>query len=171
MPIKRVTNVLVVITSYSIHYTKLYEANKANPNKHAGVIRSSNLCTEIFQNTSPNYYKIKLTFEDGTVETFEENEMITVDNGMTKPAKKVTALDSLNGKQVWITDKEMIDGETAVCNLASVNLGRVHTPEDIARVVPTAMRMLDNVIDLNFYPLAKVKKTNSKTRAVRNNFV
>lgn len=141
-------------------------ANKANPNKHTGVIRSSNLCTEIFQNTSPNYYKIKLTFEDGTVETYEENEMLTVDNGMTKPAKKVTALDSLGGKQVWITEKEMMDGETAVCNLASVNLGRIHTPEDIARVVPTAMRMLDNVIDLNFYPLAKVKKTNQKTRAV-----
>ncbi|MFT7823447.1 MAG: ribonucleoside-diphosphate reductase subunit alpha [Sulfurimonas sp.] len=141
-------------------------ANRANPNRHAGVIRSSNLCTEIFQNTSPNYYKIRLTFEDGSIETYEESEMLTVDNGMTKPAKKVTALDSLNGKQVWITEKEKIDGETAVCNLASVNLGRVNTPEDIARVVPTAMRMLDNVIDLNFYPLGKVKKTNSKTRAV-----
>jgi ribonucleoside-diphosphate reductase alpha chain len=107
-----------------------------------------------------------LTFDDGSVETYEEHEMLTVDNGTTKPAKKVTAMDSLNGKQVWITDKEKIDGDTAVCNLASVNLGRVNTPEDIARVVPTAMRMLDNVIDLNFYPLAKVKKTNNKTRAV-----
>lgn len=141
-------------------------ANRANPNKHAGVIRSSNLCTEIFQNTAPNHYRIRLTFDDGSVETYEENEMLTVDTGMTKPAKKVTAMDCLNGKQVWITDKEKIDGDTAVCNLASVNLGRVNTPEDIARVVPTAMRMLDNVIDLNFYPLAKVKKTNHKTRAV-----
>jgi len=32
--------------------------------------------------------------------------------------------------------------------------------------VPIAIRMLDNVIDLNFYPLAKVKKTNQKTRAI-----
>jgi len=141
-------------------------ANKSNPNKHTGIIRSSNLCTEIFQNTSPNHYKIKLTYTDKTVEVFEEDEMIMVDNGMTKPAKKITALDSLNGKQIWMVDKEQADGETAVCNLASINLSKIHTTEDIARVVPTAIRMLDNVIDLNFYPLEKVKKTNEKTRAI-----
>ncbi|MBU1668268.1 ribonucleoside-diphosphate reductase subunit alpha [bacterium] len=141
-------------------------ANKANPNKHVGIIRSSNLCTEIFQNTSPNHYKVQLTYNDGTVEVFDEETIITVDSGMIKPAKKITALDSLNGKQVWMVDKEQSDGETAVCNLASINLSKINTQEDIARVVPTAIRMLDNVIDLNFYPLAKVKKTNEKTRAI-----
>lgn len=141
-------------------------ANKSNPNKHTGVIRSSNLCTEIFQNTAPNHYKIRLTYEDGTVDVFDEDYRITVDNGMNKPAKKITALDSLNGKQVWMVDKEEFDGDTAVCNLASVNLSKINTVEDIKRVVPTAIRMLDNVIDLNFYPLAKVKKTNAKTRAI-----
>ncbi|UPT77529.1 ribonucleoside-diphosphate reductase subunit alpha [Sulfurovum sp. XGS-02] len=141
-------------------------ANKANPNKHAGVIRSTNLCTEIFQNTAPNTYKTRFTFEDGTTEAYDENEMLTVDNGKTKPAKKVTALDSLNGKQIWIVDKEKTDGDTAVCNLASVNLANVNTKEDMERVVPTAIRMLDNVIDLNFYPLAKVKKTNEKSRSI-----
>lgn len=141
-------------------------ANRANPNKHVGVIRSTNLCTEIFQNTGPNTYKTQFTFDDGTVEAYDENEMLTVDNGTTKPAKKVTALDSLNGKQIWIVDKEKTDGDTAVCNLASVNLSKVNTEEDLARVVPIATRMLDNVIDLNFYPLAKVKKTNEKSRSI-----
>ncbi len=141
-------------------------ANRANPNRHTGVIRSSNLCTEIYQNTSPNHYKIRVIFEDRSIATFEEEEMVTVDNGSTKPAKKITALDSLEGKQIWMVDKEEIDGDTAVCNLASVNLSKINTPEEIARVVPTAIRMLDNVVDLNFYPLAKVKKTNQKTRAV-----
>jgi ribonucleoside-diphosphate reductase alpha chain len=141
-------------------------ANRANPNKHAGVIRSTNLCTEIFQNTAPNTYKTQFTFEDGTTEAYDENEMLTVDNGTTKPAKKVTALDSLNGKQIWIVDKEKTDGDTAVCNLASVNLSKVNTTEDFERVVPIAIRMLDNVIDLNFYPLAKVKKTNEKSRSI-----
>ncbi|HHE05734.1 MAG TPA: ribonucleoside-diphosphate reductase subunit alpha, partial [Epsilonproteobacteria bacterium] len=141
-------------------------ANKANPNKHVGVIRSTNLCTEIFQNTAPNTYKTRFTFEDGTTEAYDENEMLTVDNGTTKPAKKVTALDSLNGKQIWIVDKEKTDGDTAVCNLASVNLSKVNTQEDLERVVPIATRMLDNVIDLNFYPLAKVKKTNEKSRSI-----
>ena len=123
-------------------------------------------CTEIFQNTSPNHYKIKLTYVDQTVEIFEEDDIVTVDNGMSKPAKKITALDSLNGKQIWMVDKEQSDGETAVCNLASINLSKVHTTEDLERVIPIAIRMLDNVIDLNFYPLAKVKKTNEKTRAI-----
>jgi ribonucleoside-diphosphate reductase alpha chain len=141
-------------------------ANRTNPNKHAGIIRSSNLCTEIFQNTGPDTYKTQFTFEDGTVEAYDEHEMLTVDSGMTKPAKKVTALDSLNGKQIWIVDKQKSDGDTAVCNLASVNLSKIHTQEDLARVVPTAIRMLDNVIDLNFYPLAKVKKTNEKSRSI-----
>lgn len=141
-------------------------ANHSNPNKHTGVIRSSNLCTEIFQNTAPNTYKIKVVYDDGTHDLFGEHEMVTVDNGMTKPGKKVTALDAINGKQVWIVEKEEEDGDTAVCNLASINLSRINTLEEIARVVPTAVRMLDNVIDLNFYPLAKVKKTNSKSRSI-----
>ena len=141
-------------------------ANRANPNRHEGIIRSSNLCTEIFQNTSPDYYKIRITFEDKSIKIFEEDEEVTVDNGMTKPAKKITALDSIGGKQIWMVDKEHIDGDTAVCNLASINLSKVNTVEDFARVIPTAIRMLDNVIDLNFYPLAKVKKTNQKSRSI-----
>ena len=141
-------------------------ANRANPNAHRGIIRSSNLCTEIFQNTNPNHYLIKLEFVDGSIETYEEDEVLTLDSGIEKKANKVTALDSLNGKRIFIVEKEKIDGETAVCNLASVNLSKINTTEDIERVVPIAMRMLDNVIDLNFYPLRKVKATNLQTRAV-----
>ena len=141
-------------------------ANKANPNSHTGFIRSSNLCTEIFQNTNPNHYLIKIELSDGEILTFEEDEIVTVDSGIEKKANKITALDSLNGKKIFIVEKEKIDGDTAVCNLASVNLSKINTKEDIARVVPVAIRMLDNVIDLNFYPLRKVKTTNLKTRAI-----
>ncbi|GGD41033.1 ribonucleoside-diphosphate reductase [Malaciobacter pacificus] len=141
-------------------------ANRANPNSHVGHIRSSNLCTEIFQNTNPNHYLIKLEFEDGTISTHEEEDIIVVDGGIEKKANKVTALDSIGGKKVFIVEKEKIDGDTAVCNLASINLSRINTKEDIERVVPTAIRMLDNVIDLNFYPLRKVKATNLKSRSI-----
>lgn len=141
-------------------------ANKVNPNDHAGIIRSSNLCTEIFQNTQPNHYKIKIVFNDQTFITYEERNLVKVDSGITKEAKKVTALDSIDGKDIFIVEKEMIEGKTAVCNLASVNLSKIHTKEDIERVLPIAIRMLDNVIDLNFYPHAKVKHTNLKSRAV-----
>jgi len=141
-------------------------ANKANPNDHTGFIRSSNLCTEIFQNTDPNHYKTKIVYDDGSIEVYEEGDLIKVDSGITKEAKKITALDSINDKKIFIVEKEMIEGKTAVCNLASINLSKINTKEDIERVVPIAVRMLDNVIELNFYPHAKVKHTNLKSRSI-----
>ncbi len=141
-------------------------ANKANPNPHTGVIRSSNLCTEIFQNTEPNHYDIKLVLEDGSTVMFDENEEVEINDGIVKKAKKITALDRYKDKQVFIVEKEKRDGKTAVCNLASINLSKINTHEDIERVMPIAIRMLDNVIDLNFYPLSKVKNTNLDTRAI-----
>ncbi|SFV51178.1 Ribonucleotide reductase of class Ia (aerobic), alpha subunit [hydrothermal vent metagenome] len=141
-------------------------ANRANPNDHYGIIRSSNLCTEIFQNTQPNHYKIKVIFTDESYVTFEEDEIVKVDSGIEKPAKKITALDRLHGKEIFVVEKERIDGATAVCNLASVNLSKINSKEDIERIVPIAIRALDNVIDLNFYPLGKVKKTNMRSRSI-----
>ena len=69
------------------------------------------------------------------------------------------------GKEYLLLKKKKLM-DTAVCNLASVNLSRINTKEDIERVVPIAIRMLDNVIDLNFYPLRKVKATNLKSRSI-----
>jgi len=141
-------------------------ANRVNPNSHTGLIRSSNLCTEIFQNTAPNHYMTKVVYEDGTYSLFEEDEEITVDSGITKKAKKITALDGINGKSIFIVEKEKHEGKTAVCNLASINLSKINTKEEIERCVPIAVRMLDNVIDLNFYPHAKVKHTNLASRSI-----
>jgi len=141
-------------------------ANRTNPNDHYGVIRSSNLCTEIFQNTEPNHYLIKVEFSDGTYKTFEEDELVKVDSGIEKKAKKITALDTIDNKEIFVVEKEAIEGSTAVCNLASINLSKINTKEDIERVVPIAIRALDNVIDLNFYPVKKVKTTNMRSRAI-----
>ncbi|SFV65761.1 Ribonucleotide reductase of class Ia (aerobic), alpha subunit [hydrothermal vent metagenome] len=68
--------------------------------------------------------------------------------------------------QIFVVEKEKVDGGTAVCNLASVNLSKINTKEEIDRVVPTAIRCLDNVIDLNFYPVEKVKRTNIRSRSI-----
>ena len=63
--------------------------------------------------------------------------------------------------------------EIAVCNLGSVNmpahLDRASGRLDMAklnRTVGTAMRMLDNVIDLNFYSVGKARNSNFKHRPV-----
>lgn len=141
-------------------------ANRVNPNAHAGIIRSSNLCTEIFQNTNPTHYKARVEFEDGSFELYEESDEVKLDSGVIKKANKITSLDSVNGKAVFMTERIGFGGDTAVCNLASVNLSKINTKENIERVVPIAVRMLDNVIDLNFYPTRKVRVTNLKNRAI-----
>lgn len=89
--------------------------NIRSPQNHAGVVHSSNLCTEITLNTN--------------------------------------------------------DHEIAVCNLGSVNLaahinhGALDTAK-LKRTVNTAMRMLDNVIDINFYAVPKARNSNLKHRPV-----
>ncbi|WP_028455843.1 ribonucleoside-diphosphate reductase subunit alpha [Chitinilyticum litopenaei] len=68
------------------------------------------------------------------------------------------------------------ENEIAVCNLGSVNLANhLKTNADgaleldgekIARTVRVAMRMLDNVIDINFYPVRKARNSNLRHRPV-----
>jgi len=57
------------------------------------------------------------------------------------------------------------DDETAVCNLGSVNVGRIG-PAQLRRVITVAVRMLDNVIDLNFYPSEKARYSNMRHRPI-----
>ncbi len=102
-------------------------ANRANPNGHAGIIRSSNLCTEIFQNTNPNHYVVEVEFDDGSKVIYDEKQEVELDSGVRKAANKITSVDSLQGKKVFITTRIAQGGDTAVCNLASVNLSKIHS--------------------------------------------
>lgn len=89
--------------------------NVRSPQDHAGVVHSSNLCTEITLNTS--------------------------------------------------------EDETAVCNLGSINLSR-HIKDGsvdevlLAKTIKSAIRMLDNVIDLNYYPTKEAKNSNQRHRPI-----
>jgi ribonucleoside-diphosphate reductase alpha chain len=93
--------------------------NVRNPQQHAGVVHSSNLCTEITLNTSSS--------------------------------------------------------EIAVCNLGSINLAQHLKPgaeglaidqDKLKGTVSTAMRMLDNVIDINYYAVKKARDSNLRHRPV-----
>ncbi|MGQ3888954.1 ribonucleoside-diphosphate reductase subunit alpha [Legionella sp. CNM-1927-20] len=89
--------------------------NLRSPQQHAGVVHSSNLCTEITLNTSVN--------------------------------------------------------EIAVCNLGSLNLPAHLTDgkldeEKLKRTIKTAIRMLDNVIDINFYSVPQARNSNLKHRPI-----
>lgn len=94
--------------------------NIRSPQQHAGVVHSSNLCTEITLNTN--------------------------------------------------------DSEIAVCNLGSINLV-AHLKDDgqgnfeldhakLQKTINTAMRMLDNVIDINYYAVKKARNSNLRHRPV-----
>ena len=67
------------------------------------------------------------------------------------------------------------DREIAVCNLGSVNLARHLTDDEhgkridqakLARTITVAMRMLDNVIDINYYAVRKARDSNLRHRPV-----
>lgn len=103
--------------------------NKSNPNSHKGRIYSTQLCTEICQNTSPAKF-VEETEADGTVNIKYKT------------------------------------GDTVVCNLASINVAKVHTKQEIEKVIPIAMRILDNVITLNYYPIKEAEITAQKYRSV-----
>lgn len=89
--------------------------NLRSPQQHAGVIHSSNLCTEITLNTS--------------------------------------------------------EDEIAVCNLGSVNLpahivnGKLDESK-LKKTITTAIRMLDNVIDINYYSVPQARNSNLKHRPI-----
>ncbi len=106
-------------------------ANRLNPNKHAGMVYSSNLCMEIIQNMSATVHK-------GKELNLETGEIIY----------------------------RKVSGDVVVCNLGSVNLGRVFTEEDIKETLPLLVRMLDNVIELNYYAIPEAEYTNKKYRAI-----
>jgi len=103
--------------------------NRLNPNKHIGNIYSTQLCTEICQNTSTTKF-IEETLEDGKVIIRYE------------------------------------PGDLVVCNLASINIATVYKESVIADVFPVAMRVLDNVITLNYYPVQEAKRTAMRYRSV-----
>jgi ribonucleoside-diphosphate reductase alpha chain len=103
--------------------------NKLNPNKHKGMIYSSNLCMEIAEVMS---FTIHLS------EKIENNKVI----------------------------REKIPGYFPVCNLASVNLAKVNKKEDFEEVMPILVRMLDNVITFQFYPIPDAKIYNENFRSI-----
>ena len=99
--------------------------------------------------------------------------MIYCSNLCTEIAQNMSAVESVRTEikteagdtVVQVTTRP---GDFVVCNLASLNLGRidVKSHEELRSVVRTAVRALDNVIDLNEAPLAYARLTNGKYRSI-----
>lgn len=99
--------------------------------------------------------------------------MIYCSNLCTEIAQNMSAVESVRtgikteagDTVVQVTTRP---GDFVVCNLASLNLGRIDVTshEELRSVVRTAVRALDNVIDLNEAPLAYARLTNGKYRSI-----
>jgi ribonucleoside-diphosphate reductase alpha chain len=88
-------------------------------------------------------------------------------SNQTKTPGNVIHLSNLCTEILEITSS----GETAVCNLGSVNLGRHVTEgkfdfEKLARTVKTAVKFLDRVVDINYYPIETAESSNKRWRPV-----
>ncbi|MDY2959595.1 MAG: ribonucleoside-diphosphate reductase subunit alpha [Hornefia sp.] len=77
-----------------------------------------------------------------------------------------TTVTTEEGEDVIVTKTK--PGDFVVCNLASLCLGNIDVSDsnEIETLTETVVRALDNVIDLNFYPINDAKLTNHKYRAV-----
>lgn len=99
--------------------------------------------------------------------------MIYCSNLCTEIAQNMSAISTVETK-IQTEDKDTVvvnttkAGEFVVCNLASLSLGNlpVNDPAYVRKVVRTVVRALDNVIDLNFYPVPYAKITNHTYRSI-----
>jgi ribonucleoside-diphosphate reductase alpha chain len=75
-------------------------------------------------------------------------------------------IETVDGETVVVTVTK--PGEFVVCNLASLSLGKldVDNPDEVTEITRNAVRALDNVIDLNFFPLPYAKINNQKYRPI-----
>ena len=89
-------------------------------------------------------------------------------SNQTLKAENVIHLSNLCTEILEVTSNE----ETAVCNLGSINLGHFVTDDGsfdfdrLGKVASTAVRYLDRVVDINFYPTSAASYSNSKWRPV-----
>lgn len=75
-------------------------------------------------------------------------------------------MESINGEDVVVTVTR--PGDFVVCNLASLSLARIDVENDeaVEDIVSTVVRALDNVIDLNYFPLPYAKINNHRYRPI-----
>lgn len=99
--------------------------------------------------------------------------VIYCSNLCTEIAQNMSAIEdvdqtiqTVDGETVVVTRTK--PGDFVVCNLASLNLGRidVDNPQELEHVTTSVVRALDNVIDLNYFPVPYAKINNGLYRPI-----
>ena len=116
------------------------------------------------------------TFNRDTVNAANPNAhkgMIYCSNLCTEIAQNMSPIESA-GTEIKTEDgdvvvvKTVLPGDFVVCNLASLSLGHLPLEDEqkMNEIVATVVRALDNVIDLNFYPVPYAQITNHRYRSI-----
>lgn len=99
--------------------------------------------------------------------------IIYCSNLCTEIAQNMSAIESVDQRVEMVDGEEVVvtvtkPGDFVVCNLASLSLGHlnVNDPQEIEDVTRSVVRALDNVIDLNFFPLPYAKINNRRYRPI-----
>lgn len=127
---------------------------------------------------------LKSAVETGTPFTFNRDivnrmnpnpheGMIYCSNLCTEIAQNMSPIELMPDEIVIIDGEPIVVSKSkpqdfVVCNLASLSLGNldVTNKEKLSQVIHTVVRALDNVIDLNYYPLPYAEITNQKYRPI-----
>ena len=112
------------------------EVNRMNPNKHKGMVYSSNLCTEILQNMSPTRLIQEVISGDQIVITKQAGDFV------------VCNLSSINLGRAVTAESDLVEEDI------------------LERLINIEVRMLDNVIDLNKLPVPQATITNRRYRSI-----
>lgn len=127
---------------------------------------------------------LKSAVETGTPFTFNRDHvnrmnpnphkgMIYCSNLCTEIAQNMKAIELMESRIVEVGNEKIVvnqskPGDFVVCNLASLSLGNiaVEDEEALAHIIKVVVRALDNVIDLNYYPIPYAKITNQMYRPI-----
>ena len=144
-----------LVDSYGDRFNKIYLDAELN-SRYTSQIRARDLYSRMMK-TLAQTGNGWMTFKDSSNlkcnQTGQEGQIVHLSNLCTE-ILEVTSQD-----------------QTAVCNLGSVNLGRhvvqgAFDYEKLARTVQIAVKFLDRVIDINFYPIKSAQNSNDLWRPV-----
>jgi len=115
-------------------------------------------------------------FNRDTVNRFNPNPhrgVIYCSNLCTEIAQNMSGISQVEERVETIAGETVVvtlnkPGDYVVCNLASINLGRVNVQDEgeLDSLITSAVRALDNVIELNYYPVPYAKINNRRYRPI-----
>ena len=152
-------------------FTKRYLECEANKDLEPTIVSALEIMKRIMKSAVETGTPF-IFFRD-TVNKFNPNPhtgMIYASNLCHEIAQNMSETKLLGEELVYDGENSSVitkthAGDMVTCNLNSINLGRI-TRDELAEIVPLQIRMLDNVVTLNQFPVPEARITADKYRAI-----